>query len=369
MKLSYKWLKEYVDIQQSPEELERLLTDCGLEVEGYEKVQTIKGGLEGIVIGEVMSCESHPNADKLSKTIVDLGDGKETPIVCGAPNVAAGQKVLVATVGTTLYDGDESFKIKKSKIRGEVSEGMICAEDELGLGTSHDGIMVLDAQAKVGTPAKSYFNIEDDYVYEIGLTPNRSDATSHIGSARDLVAVFNHINQNNEAQLKLPSVEEFTVDNRDLDIDIEVENPAACPRYSGLTLTNLKVEESPEWLKNYLNVIGIRPINNLVDITNFVMFEVGMPLHIFDREKVGKKWNFELSKGGEKMINLDGDTKIIPKDSIILKDENNEIFDRYFYCIFCYSFWQCLCTRIMRRMFRQCTSRHERLCLQHGLHG
>jgi phenylalanyl-tRNA synthetase beta chain len=282
MKLSYKWLKEYVEFDKTPEEMERVLTDCGLEVEGIEKVQSIKGGLEGIVIGEVLTCEQHPNADKLSKTTVNVGGENALDIVCGAPNVAAGQKVLVATVGTTVYMGDDSFKIKKSKIRGEVSEGMICAEDELGLGSSHDGILVLDANATVGLAARDYFNIEDDYVFEIGLTPNRSDATSHIGSARDIVAVLNHFNQNKEASLKIPSVEAFKVDHTDLNIEIEVEDAVACPRYSGVTLTGLKVEESPEWLKNYLKAIDIRPINNLVDITNFVMMETGQPLHAFD---------------------------------------------------------------------------------------
>ncbi len=300
MKLSYKWLKEYVEFDKTPQEMERLLTDCGLEVEGLEKVQSIKGGLEGIVIGEVLTCEQHPNADKLSKTTVNVGGETPLNIVCGAPNVAAGQKVPVATVGTTLYMGDDSFKIKKSKIRGEVSEGMICAEDELGLGADHEGIMVLDANAKVGQAAKEYFKMEDDYVFEIGLTPNRSDATSHIGSARDIVAVLNHFNQNKEASLKRPSVEAFKVDNSNLNIEIEVEDAAACPRYSGLTLTGLKVEESPEWLKNYLNAIDIRPINNLVDITNFVMMETGQPLHAFDAKAVS----------GNKVI-----VKKLPQDS------------------------------------------------------
>jgi len=306
MKLSYKWLKEYVKINESPEELSRLLTDCGLEVEGLEKVQTIKGGLEGIVIGEVLTCEKHPNADSLSKTTVDLGNGQTAPIVCGAPNVAAGQKVLVATIGTVLYDGEESFKIKKSKIRGEVSEGMICAEDELGLGNSHDGIMVLDKDAPVGQEAKNYFNIEDDFVFEIGLTPNRSDATSHIGSARDLVAVFNHFNKNTESKLLLPSVDEFKIDNEDLNIEIEVEDEKACPRYSGITLTNLKVEESPEWLRNYLVAIGLRPINNLVDITNFVMWETGQPLHAFDAAAItGNKVVVKMLDKDTKFITLD----------------------------------------------------------------
>lgn len=306
MKLSYKWLKEYVKTDKTPEQLERLLTDCGLEVESFEAVQTIKGGLEGIVIGEVLTCEQHPNADKLSKTTVDLGNGNIAEIVCGAPNVAAGQKVLVATVGTTLYSGEESFQIKKSKIRGEVSEGMICAEDELGLGTSHDGIMVLPADAEVGQAAKEFFNIEDDYVFEIGLTPNRSDATSHIGSARDLVAVLNHFHQNKEAKLLMPSVDEFKVDNQDLNIEIEVEDAAACPRYSGLTLTGLTVAESPEWLQNYLKVVGIRPINNLVDITNFVMMETGQPLHAFDAAAItGQKVVVKKLEKGSKFKTLD----------------------------------------------------------------
>ncbi|NOR88022.1 MAG: phenylalanine--tRNA ligase subunit beta [Bacteroidales bacterium] len=323
MKLSYNWLKEYVKIDQNPQDLEPLLTDCGLEVEGIEKVQTIKGGLEGIIIGEVLSCEKHPNADKLSKTIVDLGNGVNSPIVCGAPNVAKGQKVLVATIGTTLYDGDESFQIKKSKIRGEVSEGMICAEDELGLGSSHDGIMVLDAEAPVGTKAKSYFNIKDDYVYEIGLTPNRSDATSHIGSARDLVAVFNHINQNKEASLLLPSVEDFQVDHTDLNIEIEVEDALACPRYSGITLNNLTVGESPDWLKNFLIAIGLRPINNLVDITNFVMWETGQPLHAFDAAAIkGNKVLVKMLAKDSKFITLDDqERKLSGRDLMICNTE------------------------------------------------
>lgn len=323
MKLSYKWLKEYVEFDKTPEEMERILTDCGLEVEGLEKVQTIKGGLEGIVIGEVLTCEQHPNADKLSKTTVNVGGEEALDIVCGAPNVAAGQKVLVATVGTTLYDGDDSFKIKKSKIRGEVSEGMICAEDELGLGSSHDGIMVLDADAPIGGTAKEYFNIEDDYVFEIGLTPNRSDATSHIGSARDIVAVLNHFNQNKEASLKLPSVEDFKVDNTDLDIEIQVEDEAACPRYSGVTLTGLKVEESPEWLKNYLEVVDIRPINNLVDITNFVMMETGQPLHAFDAKSVtGNKVIVQKLAKDAPFVTLDDiERKLSGEDLMICNSE------------------------------------------------
>ena len=288
MKLSYNWLKQYIDMDVDPHELSAILTDIGLEVEGMEKFQSVKGGLEGIVIGEVLTCERHANADKLSVTTVNVGD-KVLPVVCGAPNVSKGQKVLVATVGTTLYDDDNEFKIKKSKIRGEFSEGMICAEDELGLGTSHDGIMVLGSDAPVGKPAKEYINIEEDWVYEIGLTPNRADATSHIGSARDLVAGLNWLKSGNY-RLDIPSVDDFKVDNNDLDIEVIVEDSDACPRYSGVTISGITVEESPEWLKNRLNAIGVRPINNIVDITNFVLHETGQPLHAFDAAKItGKK--------------------------------------------------------------------------------
>ena len=290
MKLSYSWLKQYIDMDVDPQELSAILTDIGLEVEGFETFQSIKGGLEGIVVGEVVTCEKHPNADKLSVTTVDVGTGELLPIVCGAPNVDKGQKVLVATVGTTLYDGDESFKIKKSKIRGEVSQGMICAEDELGLGTSHDGIMVLPDDVKPGTPASQYFKIETDYIYEIGLTPNRADAASHIGAARDLVAGLNRYFKTRKYALQLPSVASFKVDNHALDIDVIVEDQQACPRYSGITLKDIQVKESPQWLKTRLNSIGIRPINNVVDITNFVLQETGHPLHAFDAAKIkGKK--------------------------------------------------------------------------------
>ena len=285
MKLSYNWLKDYIDLDVDPLELSAILTDIGLEVEGFEEFQSIKGGLNGIVIGEVLTCEKHANADKLSVTTVDTGN-EILPIVCGAPNVAKGQKVLVATVGTTLYDGDESFKIKKAKIRGEVSEGMICAEDELGLGTSHDGIMVLPPEVKAGTPAAAYFDIKKDWIYEIGLTPNRGDAASHIGSARDLVAGLNRYFNTRKYHLKLPDVGAFKVDNHDLDIDVEVKDQEACPRYSGITLKDIEVKESPEWLKIKLESIGLRPINNVVDITNFVLHETGHPLHGFDAAKI-----------------------------------------------------------------------------------
>jgi phenylalanyl-tRNA synthetase beta chain len=284
MKLSYNWLKQYIDMDIDPNELSAILTDIGLEVEGLEKFQSVKGGLEGVVVGEVLTCVPHDNADKLSVTTVNVGD-KVLPIVCGAPNVAKGQKVLVATVGTTLYDGDDEFKIKKAKIRGEVSEGMICAEDELGLGNAHDGIMVLEGNAPAGMPAKEYVNIEEDWIFEIGLTPNRADATSHIGSARDLVAGLNWLKSGN-FKLNIPSVDGFKVDNTDLDIDVIVEDTKACPRYTGVTISGIKVEESPEWLKNRLNAIGVRPINNIVDITNYVLHETGQPLHAFNAAKI-----------------------------------------------------------------------------------
>ena len=286
MKLSYSWLKQYIDLDVDPLELSAILTDIGLEVEGFEEFQSIKGGLKGVVIGEVLTCEKHVNADKLSVTTVDVGGKKFLPIVCGAPNVDKGQKVLVATVGTTLYDGEESFKIKKARIRGEISEGMICAEDELGLGDSHDGIMVLPPEVKPGMPASDYFDIQQDYIYEIGLTPNRGDATSHIGSARDLVAGLNRHFNTRKYHLKLPAVDDFKVDNHDLDIEVVVKDIKACPRYSGVTIKDIQVKESPQWLKIKLESIGVRPINNVVDITNFVLHETGHPLHAFDAAKI-----------------------------------------------------------------------------------
>lgn len=306
MNLSFNWLKKYVAFDVTPEKLDELLTDCGLEVEKTERIQSVKGGLEGVLIGEVLTCAKHPNADTLSVTTVNIGNGIILPIVCGAPNVAAGQKVPVATVGTTLYDGDNGFQIKKAKIRGEISEGMICAEDELGLGSMHDGIMILDSSAVIGSKAKDYFKIEDDYRFEIGLTPNRSDATSHIGSARDLVAVLNQLNGNRDHKLVLPDVSDFKVDNTNLDIEVIVEDTQACPRYSGLTLSNIEVKESPDWLKNLLKTIGIRPINNIVDITNFVMYETGQPLHAFDADAIkGNKVIVKKLAKGNKFITLD----------------------------------------------------------------
>ncbi|WP_430809291.1 MULTISPECIES: phenylalanine--tRNA ligase subunit beta [unclassified Carboxylicivirga] len=284
MNISYNWLKNYLNIDLAPEKACEILTDIGLEVGGMEEVQSIKGGLEGLVIGEVLTCERHPNADKLSVTTVDVGGEESLPIVCGAPNVAAGQKVLVATVGTVLYSDDDSFTIKKSKIRGELSMGMICAEDEVGLGAGHDGIMVLPAELKPGTLAKDYFAVETDTVIEIDLTPNRVDGASHYGVARDLAAYLKQ--QNNDVSLTLPSVDDFKVDNTNYPVTVKVENTEACPRYCGLTISDVTIQESPEWLQNKLKAIGLSPINNVVDVTNFVLHEVGQPLHAFDGDAV-----------------------------------------------------------------------------------
>ena len=273
MKISYNWIKDYLKIDIEPDKVAEILTAIGLEIEGMEEWESLKGGLKGVVIGEVLTCMKHPDADKLSVTTVDIGDSQPLNIVCGAPNVAAGQKVPVATVGTTVFKGDESFEIKKSKIRGEISEGMICAEDELGLGNSHEGIMVLDKDAKPGTPASSYFRIVRDYVFEIGLTPNRIDSGSHFGVARDLAAYLN-INSDFSEKAVLPSVNNFKPDNKENVYDVIIENSADCPRYTGITISGITVGESPEWLKNKLRAIGLNPINNVVDITNFVQNEV-----------------------------------------------------------------------------------------------
>src|SRR5690349_11373186 len=280
MTISYNWLKEYIDIPESPEEIGKLLTSTGLEVESVEPFETVKGGLKGLVIGEVLTCVKHPNADKLSLTTVDVGGGKVNHIVCGASNVAAGQKVVVALPGTTIYPfKGESFTIKTAKIRGEQSDGMICAEDEIGLGESHAGIIVLNTQVPNGTPAAEFFKIQSDYRIEIGLTPNRADATSHIGVARDIKASKNR-------EIKWPSVDKFSVDNRDLTIPVIVDNAEACPRYSGVTISGVTIAESPAWLKNRLLSIGLTPINNIVDITNFICHEIGQPMHAFDADEI-----------------------------------------------------------------------------------
>jgi len=280
MKISYNWLKEFIDTDKTPAEISTILTGTGLEVESLEKVQAIPGGLEGLVIGYVKERIQHPNADRLSVTKVDVGSGEDLQIVCGAPNVAAGQKVVVATVGTTVHPTTgESFKINKSKIRGEASEGMICAEDEIGLGADHGGIMVLDADAEVGSLAKDYFKLNDDYLYEIGLTPNRADAASHLGTARDIAAFL-------KIGIKKPDVSAFKVDDTSRTIKVVVENEAASPRYSGVTISGVEVKESPKWLKERLAVIGIRSINNIVDATNYVLHELGQPLHAFDADAI-----------------------------------------------------------------------------------
>jgi phenylalanyl-tRNA synthetase beta chain len=283
MKISYNWLKEYLDISMDTKKVSEILTNIGLEVEGEELFESVKGGLEGFLIGEVITCEKHPNAKKLSITTVNVGSNELLKVVCGAPNVAEGQKVVVATVGTTIYMGNDSFKIKRSKIRGEESAGMICAEDELGLGAGHEGIMVLDHNAKVGMAAKDYFRVESDTIFEIGLTPNRIDAASHYGVARDLAA---YISQNQKINLRKPLVNNFKIDSTDSKINVSVENNEACHRYSGLSISNIKVDESPEWLKTRLLSIGQIPINNIVDITNFVLHELGQPLHAFDADKI-----------------------------------------------------------------------------------
>ena len=320
MNISYRWLKEYINLDYTPDEVSAFLTQIGLEVGSMEEVETIKGGLRGLVIGEVMTCEQHPDSDHLSKTTVNVGNDEILPIVCGAPNVSAGQKVVVAVVGTTLYDGDAEFKIKKSKIRGEVSEGMICAEDEIGLGSSHDGIMVLDASAIPGTPASQYFKIESDFVLEVDLTPNRIDSASHIGIARDLAA---YIKQKHPISYHRPSVDAFKADNHSLEIPVIVLNTEACPRYSGVTISNVVVKESPEWLKNKLKLIGLKPINNIVDVTNFVLFETGQPLHAFDAAEIkGNKVVVRTPDAGTKFVTLDGIVRELHTDDLMICNES-----------------------------------------------
>ncbi len=319
MKVSLNWLKDYIDIPLSPQELGEVLTSTGLEVEGEEVVEAVKGGLEGVVVGKVETCTKHPNADKLSLTEVNVGNGALLQVVCGAPNVAAGQKVLVATVGTTLYSPEgEAWTIKKGKIRGEVSEGMICAEDELGLGTSHDGIMVLEESAPVGAPAKEYLNLPSDYVYEIGLTPNRSDATNHIGVARDVAAAL-QVHHEAKEGVRMPNVDAFKIDNNSLPVDVKVENIEACPRYSGVSIKGVTIKESPDWLKRRLEAIDVRPISNVVDITNFVLHEFGQPLHAFDLDKVtNQKIIVKTLPAGTVFRSLDEvDRKLDAEDLII----------------------------------------------------
>ena len=306
MEISYKWLKEYVDFDLTPQETADVLTSCGLEVDSLEEVQTIKGGLKGLYVGKVLTCEMHPNSDHLHITTVDLGKGEPQQIVCGAPNVAAGQKVIVADLGCVLYDGDKEFVIKKSKLRGVESNGMICAEDEIGVGTSHDGIIVLPEDAPVGQPAAEYYHLESDWVIEIDITANRSDALSHWGVARDLYAWLKRNGYN--TSLHRPDCSEFTVDNTNLPIDVEIENTEACKRYACVSITGCEVKESPEWLQDKLKVIGLRPINNIVDITNYVMMAYGQPMHCFDADMVkGNKIVVRTQPEGTKFVTLDGE--------------------------------------------------------------
>lgn len=305
MNISYNWLKDYLDFDLQPDEVAAALTSIGLETGGVEEVQTIKGGLEGLVIGEVLTCEEHPNSDHLHITTVNVGGAEPLQIVCGAPNVAAGQKVVVAVNGTKLYDGDECFTIKRSKIRGVESNGMICAEDEIGIGTDHAGIIVLPADVVVGTPAKEYYNVKSDYVLEVDITPNRVDATSHFGVARDLAAYLKQ--HGKPANLKRPGVEAFKIDDETPAIEVVVENKEACLRYSGITIKGVTVKESPEWLQNRLKVIGLRPINNVVDVTNYILHGVGQPLHSFDADKIkGNKVVVRSATEGSKFVTLDG---------------------------------------------------------------
>ena len=327
MKISYNWLKQFLKIDLDAELIGEILTDLGLEVEGIETFETVKGGLKGIVVGEVLTCEQHSNADRLKVTTVDLGKGEPLQIVCGAPNVAVGQKVSVATIGTILYnDNGESFKIKKGKIRGEYSHGMICAEDELGLGKSHDGILVLDKQCKVGTLASDIFEVETDKIFEIGLTPNRADGMSHLGVARDLRAGLLQ-QKSMKKELLTPSVSDFHVDERTFKINIEVDDNKLVPRYAGITITNLNIEESPMWLQRRLLSIGLKPINNVVDVTNYVLHGLGQPLHAFDANNI--KENKVVVKNlptGTKFTTLDGVERVLHSDDIMICDgEDNPL--------------------------------------------
>lgn len=305
MNISYNWLKDYLDFDLQPTQVADALTSIGLETGGVEEVQTIKGGLAGLVVGEVLTCEAHPNSDHLHVTTVNVGGGEPLQIVCGAPNVAAGQKVIVAVNGTKLYDGDKEFTIKRSKLRGVESNGMICAEDEIGVGTDHSGIIVLPQDVAVGTPAAEYYNIKSDYVIEVDITPNRVDATSHYGVARDLAA---YLKQNGlPYSLKKPSVDAFHIDDPTKAVEIVVENTEACLRYSGITVKGVTIKESPEWLQNKLRTIGLRPINNVVDITNFILHGLGQPLHSFDASKIkGNKVIVKAANEGDKFVTLDG---------------------------------------------------------------
>jgi len=317
MKISYNWLKEYINLKLDPQKTSELLTNLGLEVEGIQKYSSIEGGLEGIVVGHVKDCKKHPNADKLKITNVDIGSDKSLKIVCGAPNVDKGLKVAVATPGTTIYSSNGNLKIKKVKIRGEESNGMICAEDEIGLGTSNDGILILDPTSIPGESLKTYYDIENDFIFEIGLTPNRSDAMSHYGTARDIKAGLTQMGIN--AELMSPSVSKFHIDNRSLKIDIEVIDKVKVPRYCGITISGVNVKSSPSWLSNRLKSIGLSPINNIVDVTNYVLHSLGQPLHAFDADKiVGQKVTIRNAKKAEKFITLDGTERSLDPDDLMI---------------------------------------------------
>ncbi|MCB0465153.1 MAG: phenylalanine--tRNA ligase subunit beta [Aequorivita sp.] len=320
MTISYNWLKQFINLPWDAEKTGELLTDLGLEVEGIEDFSSVKGGLEGIVVGHVLACDQHTNADRLKITKVDVGSGETLQIVCGAPNVAVGQKVPVATIGTTLYDTEgKPWQINKGKIRGEVSEGMICAEDELGLGKSHDGIMVLDAKLKPGTPLAKVLEVENDKIFEIGLTPNRADAMSHWGVARDLKAGLLH--KGISTKINTPSTSSFRIDNRTLKIDVKVKDNALAPRYCGITISNLKVGPSPTWLQNRLKSIGLSPINNIVDVTNYVLHELGQPLHAFDAAKISKNTvNVKTLPSGTKFTTLDGIERELHEEDLMICD-------------------------------------------------
>lgn len=320
MKISYNWIKQFLKIDLPSAEVSDILTDLGLEVEIVEKYQSVKGGLEGVVVGHVLTCEKHPDADRLNITTVDLGEGTPVQIVCGATNVAAGQKVPVATIGTKLFDKDgNEFEIKKGKIRGQESHGMICAEDELGLGTSHDGIMVLDSNLKPGTPAAKVFNIENDEVFEIGLTPNRADAMSHMGVARDLRAAL--IQKNASLELITPSVSKFKVDKRTLKIDVDVKDSSLAPRYCGVTISGVTIKPSPSWLQNRLKAIGLTPKNNVIDVTNYVLHELGQPLHAFDAAKINGKVTVKTVEAGTKFVTLDDVERTLHEEDLLICDD------------------------------------------------
>ena len=321
MNISYKWLKEYVDFDLTPQHVAEALTSCGLEVGGLEEVQTIRGGLKGLYVGKVLTCEPHPNSDHLHITTVDLGKGEPQQIVCGAHNVAANKKVIVADLGCVLYDGDKEFVIKRSKLRGVESLGMICAEDEIGVGTSHDGIIVLPEDAPIGMPAAEYYNLESDWVIEVDITANRSDALSHYGVARDLYA---WLKQNNyQTELHKPNCDAFEVDNESLTIDVEVKNTEACKRYACVSISNCEVKESPEWLQNKLKIVGIRPINNIVDITNYIMMAYGQPMHCFDADMVsGHKIVVTTQPEGTKFITLDGEEHSLSERDLSICNAN-----------------------------------------------